>query len=132
MSIDAATRAAFVAWSIAPETERTTRKLFAELHDVNESTLTRWVKQDWFVQQVDEAYAKLELTPEKLQAVVDALEKKARDGDPRAIDLYLKHHEKVMAKGQQVTEVSELDDAALAEELREALASVESRMSSAT
>lgn len=132
MAIDATTKAAFVAWTISPESERTTRKLFAELHDVNESTLTRWLKAEWFVRDVDEAYAKLELTPENLQAVVDALYKKAKEGDPRAMDLYLKHHEKVMSKTQTVTEVSELSDQELAEELREALASVESRMTSAT
>lgn len=74
---------------LAPSQRKpSTKKAYAELIGVNETTLTRWQRKDSFVRrwraQVDEIVG----SPDMTQSLIEKLHREAMDGDVAAAKLY--------------------------------------------
>ncbi len=127
-----AKREAYAEWYVTPEEQRPFRTAWCDQNGVDESTCIRWEKQSWFGPLVEEVKQRLALTPDDLQSVVEAMREKALGGDPRAMDLYLKYHERMNAGRLDAQDPSEWSDEELAELLQAELDEVLARIANAT
>lgn len=80
-------QAAYVEYLLDPN--RGTQREWAEANDVTEVTLRKWRKYQWFQHALERRMQELNVTPDRLQAVIDAMWKAAASGDVQAAKVYL-------------------------------------------
>lgn len=108
----------YVDWLLMPESQRVpaTKKAYADAIGRTTTTLLVWEKDDrvkWIIQDKAD---KLNMSPERVQSVMNALFKKAESGDTAAAKLYLEHVDKIMPrKERHAGDLAELTDEELAE-----------------
>ena len=94
---------------------------WAEENGVHEDSVRRWKRDPRFVKEWDRRASELNVNPERVQGVVDALWRKAADGDTKAAGLYLQYIDKFTPKRKVVVdderEATGLSDSELADEL---------------
>lgn len=83
---------AYLTWLLTPEDTRTpkTKKEWAEQHDVHYNTLGVWEKNKVFKERWDLGVKGMAQSPERTQALLDALYVKGVAGDVKSAELYLK------------------------------------------
>jgi len=86
------TQEAYLAWLLTPEDTRTpgTKKEWAELNDVHYNTLGVWEKNKIFKERWELGVKGMAQSPERTQALLDALYAKGISGDVKSAELYLK------------------------------------------
>jgi hypothetical protein len=84
------TQLEYVQWRAQPQGVRGTKKGWADDHGINERTLQRWESESWFRPALERELAKLNVEPDRIQVVLDALWKEAKGGDVQAAREYLK------------------------------------------
>ena len=106
----------YLEWLITPKESRTpkTKKDWAEEHGVHFNTVGVWEKRKDFKERWELAVKGLTQSPERSQALLDALYVKGIAGDVRSAELYLKATGQ-MASQQNInikteTSVKELSD----------------------
>ena len=86
------TQEAYLAWLLTPDDSKDpkTKKAWAELHDVHYNTLGLWEKNKVFKERWELGVKGLAQSPERTQALLDALYTKGVSGDVKSAELYLK------------------------------------------
>ena len=86
------TQEAYLAWLLTPEDSRApkTKKDWAELHNLHYNTLGVWEKNKVFKERWDLGVKGMAQSPERTQALLDALYLKGVSGDVKSAELYLK------------------------------------------
>ena len=83
---------AYLAWLLTPDDSKSpsTKKAWAEMHDVHINTLGLWEKNKVFKERWELGVKGLAQSPERTQALLDALYTKGVSGDVKSAELYLK------------------------------------------
>ena len=106
---------------LGPERDPKHGYQWAKDHNIHADSLRRIKRDPRFVKESDARAAELNINPERVQSVVDALWARASDGDVKAASLYLQYVEKFTPKRKVVAvddrEASGLSDEELASEL---------------
>lgn len=114
-------QAEYLQWLCTPPADRepNTKAAMAERLDVHVATLRRWEKDSMFRAEWDRALAELNIKPDRVQEVIDALFKQATSGDVNAQKLYLTMVEKISPPKIVLHDkgVEDLSDDELADEL---------------
>lgn len=86
------TQEAYLAWLLTPEDTRNpgTKKEWAELNNVHYNTLGVWEKNKIFKERWELGVKGMAQSPERTQALLDALYAKGISGDVKSAELYLK------------------------------------------
>lgn len=86
------TQEAYLVWLLTPEDTRApkTKKEWAEQHEVHYNTLGTWEKNKVFKERWDLGVKGMAQSPERTQALLDALYAKGVAGDVKSAELYLK------------------------------------------
>lgn len=115
----------FIEWLCDPERSGSQRE-WAEQHEVAGSTLRRWKQDRWFKQAYEQRLAELNISPDRIQVVVDALHRAAAGGDTKAASLYLQYVDRLQPKRVVIEDarVAGLSDEELAAELQSLLGDV--------
>lgn len=111
---------AFVDWLVDPEREGSQAD-FARQLGLHPSTLSVWKKDRAFRRVWDEKLAELNVDPDRIQKVIDALYKEALRGDVKAMQLYLQYVDRFTPKTATVVEdrrAQEMSDEDIAQSLR--------------
>ena len=93
---------------------RTQREWSAE-HDIHEDSIRRIKKDSRFIKEWDRRAAELNINPERVQSVIDALWQQAANGDVKAASLYLQYIDKFTPK-RKVSVEDDRDVAAFSDE----------------
>ena len=103
------------------------KKAWALAHDISENTVHRWQKDRWFKDAQERRLAELNVSPDRIQVVIEALHLAASRGDTKAAALYLQYVDRLNPKRILIedTRVSGLSDADLRLELVELLGGVD-------
>ena len=90
----------YVEWLVMPEAMREpkTKTAWADEHGVNRRTLNEWENDDRVKWAIRDRADALNMSPDRVQAVMNALWKKAEGGDVQAAKLYLEHVDKIMPR----------------------------------
>lgn len=112
----------FIDWLLDPD-KKGSQNDWAREHGVSPSTLSNWKRTDGIFKEAwERRAAELNISPERIQTIVDKLYDKAKDGDVKAIELYLRFTEKYTPKVDlskpAETSLSEMSDAELQEAMR--------------
>ena len=113
---------AFLEWLLqGPERVPYTQREWAKQNDIHEDSLRRIKRDPRFVKEWDRRAAELNINPERVQSVIDALWQRAADGDVKAASLYLQYIDKFTPKRKVAVEddrdVVGMSDTELADEL---------------
>ena len=113
---------AFLEWLLqGPERVPYTQREWARQNDIHEDSLRRIKRDPRFVKEWDRRAAELNINPERVQSVIDALWQRAADGDVKAASLYLQYIDKFTPKRKVAVaedrDVAALSDIELADEL---------------
>lgn len=82
----------YLEWFIDPERFPRTQKDWCDQHEVDESTVRRWRKDKRFQAELAKAYTVVNLSPERVQEVIDSMHRKAvLEGDVKAAQTYLQY-----------------------------------------
>ena len=104
-----------------PERKPATQKLWALEHGIHEDSIRRIKRDPRFIREWDRRAAELNVNPERVQSVVDALWQRASEGDTKAAALYLQYVDKFTPKRRVVVdderEASGMSDDELADAL---------------
>ena len=107
----------YLEWLLQPTDSRVpkTKKEWAEIHDVHINTLGTWEKNKNFIERHMLGVKGLAQSPERAQALLDALFIKGVAGDTKSAELYLKATGQMPNAAQQInikseTSVKELSD----------------------
>jgi hypothetical protein len=96
-----------------------TQREWAVENGLHEDTMRRWKSDPRFVREWDRRCSELNVNPERVQGVVEAMWRKAAEGDTKAAALYLQYIDKFTPKRRVVVEddraASALSDAELAD-----------------
>jgi len=86
------TQEAYLVWLLTPEDTRMpkTKKEWSELHNVHYNTVGTWEKNKVFKERWNLGVKGLAQSPERTQALLDALYTKGVSGDVKSAELYLK------------------------------------------
>lgn len=108
----------YIEWLCDPE-RKGSKKAWAEENGVSETTIHRWQNEYVFKQAYEQRLAELNISPDRIQAVVDALHRAAKTGDTKAASLYLQYVDRLQPKRVVIEDarVGNLSDDALAAEL---------------
>ena len=114
--------AKFLEWLLqGPERDPKHQYQWAEENGVHEDSVCRWKRDPRFVKEWDRRASELNVNPERVQGVVDALWRKAADGDTKAAALYLQYIDKFTPKRKVVVDddrdATNMSDSELADEL---------------
>jgi|TARA_R110000765_G_scaffold99362_1_gene186578 hypothetical protein len=94
---------------------------WAEENSIHEDSLRRWKRDPRFIREWDRRASEVNVSPERVQGVVDALWARAAEGDVKAAGLYLQYVDKFTPKRRVVVDddrdASGLSDVELADEL---------------
>lgn len=111
----------FVSWYCDPHREGNI-KTYAEANSLSYQTVRGWVHTNKTIRSlIEKRYAELNIDPERIQRVVDAMWTAACDGDTKAATLYLQFVERLSPTQKIVVEdkrVEKLSDEELDAELR--------------
>lgn len=82
----------YLAWLLTPEDSRNpkTKKEWSEVNEVHYNTLGVWEKNKVFKERWDLGVKGMAQSPERTQALLDALYAKGVSGDVKSAELYLK------------------------------------------
>lgn len=115
----------FIAWYIRPDKPRTMQWIpeYAEVRGVSVKRIRSWLKDPRVLAALDEACVQVNLRPDRIQAVVDAVWEKATRGDIKAAELYLKYAGRLLPQPKAVNvtvthSVKDLSDEQLQAELQ--------------
>jgi len=129
------TKIAFVEWVAMPEAERVprTQQEWAIEFGVPERTLSNWKKQVWFREALSTLYGQLNVSPERVQKVLDAAHTVAVGGNTKAMEIYLRYIEAIAPKKVVVESkaVQDMSEAELSAALRDAAAELDRREANA-
>lgn len=121
----------YVEWYAMPEDKRVpaTKGEWATEFGVPERTLTSWQKATWFRDALATLYNQVNVSPERLQAVLDAAHTTAVAGNTKAMEIYLRYIEAIAPKKIVVESkaVQDMSQAELSAALREAAAEMDRR-----
>lgn len=95
---------------------------WADAHQLDRRTLTRWKADKKFVREWEERAEKLNISVDRVQSVIESLHKQAVNGDVKAASLYLQYIDKFTPKKKVITESSDttgLTDEEIAAEMRQ-------------
>ena len=108
----------YVEWLCDPERQGS-KKEWARAHGIAESTVFRWQNDRSFKATYEQRLAELNVSPDRIQAVVDALWAAASRGDTKAASLYLQYVDRLQPKRVVIEDarVTGLSDEELREEL---------------
>jgi hypothetical protein len=83
----------FIDWLIEPPQTRLpkTQKEYAEENNCSDRTLTKWKKDMKFREAWDRALFDLNVSPDRVQSVIDAMWAQSCRGNVKAAELYLKY-----------------------------------------
>jgi len=108
---------AYLEWLLQPADSRNpkTKKEWAEKHDVHYNTVGQWEKNKNFQERWNLGVKGLAQSPERAQALLDALFIKGIAGDTKSAELYLKATNQMPNASQQInikseTSIKELSD----------------------
>ena len=112
----------FLEWLLqGPERVPYTQREWAKQNDIHEDSLRRIKRDARFVKEWARRAAELNINPERVQSVIDALWQRAADGDVKAASLYLQYIDKFTPKRKVAVaedrDVAALSDIELADEL---------------
>ena len=109
----------YIEWLADPE-RLGSKKEWARSHGVAESTVFRWQNDRWFKAAYEQRLAELNVSPDRIQAVVDSLWTAASRGDTKAASLYLQYVDRLQPKRVVIEDarVAGLSDDELAAELQ--------------
>ena len=97
---------AWLEWYAAPRSshapELTTQAHFAQSIAVPVATLQYWRKQKWFKSALSGFLDELNVSPERIQEVVDAMFEAAKEGDTKAASLYLQYVDRLKPKETRI------------------------------
>tara|TARA_A100001391_G_C4958666_1_gene249280 strand:+ start:226 stop:684 length:459 start_codon:yes stop_codon:yes gene_type:complete len=112
----------FLEWLLqGPERVPYTQREWAKQNDIHEDSLRRIKRDPRFVKEWDRRAAELNINPERVQSVIDALWQRAADGDVKAASLYLQYIDKFTPK-RKVAVTEDRDVASMSDnELADAL-----------
>ena len=106
---------------LGPEREPRTQREWALENGIHEDSLRRIKRDARFIKEWDRRAAELNINPERVQSVIDALWQRAADGDVKAASLYLQYIDKFTPKRKVAVaedrDVAALSDIELADEL---------------
>jgi len=121
----------FVEWCALPEQERVPRLMseWALQMGVPERTLSSWKKSSWFRQQLATLYDQVNVSPDRLQGVMDAMYSAAIQGNTKAAELYMRAVEQIAPKKVYIESktVQDMSDDELSAALRAAAAEMDKR-----
>ena len=103
-----------------PERSPRTQREWAAQNGIHEDSVRRIKRDPRFLKEWDQKAAELNINPERVQSVVDALWQRASSGDVKAASLYLQYIDKFTPTRKITTDerdVSSLSDAELAAEM---------------
>ena len=109
----------FLEWLVSEDPNKGSERQYAAQRGMASETLRRWKKGMVFRQQWERRLAELNISPQKVQDVVDAMHQKAAAGDTRAAELYLRYIDRLKPPTVVVTDqsVRSLSDDELAAKL---------------
>jgi hypothetical protein len=118
------TQLAYVQWRADPERSGNKRE-WAKEHEISEGTLRRWDHEPWFRDALDRRLQELNVSPERMQVVLDALFREAKGGDTAAAKAYFQWIEQIMPKRVRIEDatIESLTDEELEAAFRDGLAS---------
>lgn len=90
--------AEFVEWTISPDRQPKYLKDWAAEHDVTVASVHRWRKDKRVQDAIGKRAAELNINPETTQDIVNAIRKKALEGDMKAAALFLQYTERLAPK----------------------------------
>ena len=95
---------------------------------IHEDSLRRIKRDARFIKEWDRRAAELNINPERVQSVIDALWQRAADGDVKAASLYLQYIDKFTPKRKVAVaedkDVVSMSDSELADELEATIATL--------
>ncbi len=95
----------FLEWLLlGPERDPQTQREWARENDIHEDSLRRIKRDQRFVKEWDRRAAELNINPERVQSVIDALWQQAAAGDVKAASLYLQYIDKFTPKRKVAVE----------------------------
>ena len=100
---------------LGPERSPRTQREWAADHDIHEDSIRRIKKDTRFIKEWDRRAAELNINPERVQSVIDALWQQAAGGDVKAASLYLQYIDKFTPK-RKVSVEDERDVALFSDE----------------
>jgi len=108
----------YIEWLCDPQRQGS-KKEWARDHGFAESTIFRWQNDRWFKAAYEQRLAELNVSPDRIQAVVDALWAAASRGDTKAASLYLQYVDRLQPKRVVIEDarVASLSDDELRAEL---------------
>lgn len=115
-------KAEFIEWLIDPG--RVGNQVeWAKAHNVSEQTLSNWKKNPDFKAELTTRLGQINVDAMRIQAVVDAMWDRAKTGDVKAAELYLRYIEKLQPSRpvlEDDTDVTNLSDQELLAALQSA------------
>lgn len=99
----------YLSWLLTPENARvpSSKKAWAEEHEVHINTLGTWEKKKNFIERWELGVKGLAQSPERTQALLDALYIKGISGDVKSAELYLRATSQMPNAAQQINIKSE-------------------------
>lgn len=104
---------AFIEWLCDPMRNPPEQGQWAAANGVHEVTVSRWKRNPAFIEAWYDRLHELDVSPEKVQEVTVALQRKAADGDVKAAKLYLDYvsqftpQREVVQESRQLKELSD-------------------------
>ena len=87
-----------------PERSPRTQREWAKDHEMHEDSIRRIKRDNRFIREWDRRAAELNINPERVQSVIDALWQQAANGDVKAASLYLQYIDKFTPKRKVAVE----------------------------
>jgi hypothetical protein len=113
---------AYILWLCDPEREGS-KAQWAVANGLSVRTLYNWVNDRWFKVAYEQRLAELNISPDRIQVVIDALHNAAKGGDTKAASLYLQYVDRLSPKRIIIEDVrvASMSDEELRLELQELL-----------
>jgi len=117
-SVLSARQVEYLEWLMDPERQGS-RKAWAEARGMAPKTLYNWMHDRWFNAAYEQRLAELNISPDRIQGVIDSLHKAAKAGDTKAASLYLQYVDRLNPKRIVIedTRIVNMSDADLRNEL---------------
>jgi len=112
----------YIEWLCDPERSGS-KAQWAKDRGLHPGTVYNWMQDRWFKAAYEQRLAELNIHPDRIQAVVDALWRAASGGDTKAASLYLQYVDRLQPKRVVIEDarVAALSDDELAAELQSLL-----------
>lgn len=90
----------YIEWLVMPEWEREIKSQaeWGRIHNRSAWTLTAWKKDPAFRRKLEARCDSVNLGPDRVQEVINAVFRSAKDGDMKAAALYLQHADRLAPK----------------------------------